>query len=319
MGHGGGVLAGVATLAGAITVWVATVVRLVRARPPERQQLAWLVCVVLPLIVVTFGVRAPEWVFVILALMLPGSIVIGVVRYQLLGIVVSRALVYATLTAAVVVLYLAVSAMAAAALGRTLSPVPGAVAAALIAVALSPARTRLQSGADRLVYGRRRDPVAAVTELGDRVATAEEADLLPAVLDTVTAALRAPGTWVTGPGERSGSQAGTVVVPLRVGGRDVGTLHVAERHPGEPFTAGDRRLLAALAPQVAVVVRALELTGSLERERDRVLTATHAERDRIRRDLHDGLGPSLAGIGLAVQAVQALLGERADSRGRRGY
>jgi signal transduction histidine kinase len=97
----------------------------------------------------------------------------------------------------------------------------------------------------------------------------------------------------------------------------VGTLCVAERHPGEPFTAGDRRLLAALAPQVAVVVRALELAGSLERERNRVLIATHAERDRIRRDLHDGLGPALAGISLGVQAVQAHVDERADpSTGR---
>jgi signal transduction histidine kinase len=190
--------------------------------------------------------------------------------------------------------------------------VPGAVAAALLAVALSPARTRLQSSADRFVYGRRRDPVAAVTELGDRVATADEAELLPAVLDTVTAALRAPGARVVRAGEPAPPDGGTVAVPLRVGGRDVGTLYVAEQHPGETFTAGDRRLLAALAPQVAVVVRALELAASLERERDRVLTATHAERDRIRRDLHDGLGPALAGISLGVQAVQAHLGERAD-------
>jgi signal transduction histidine kinase len=305
-------VAGATVLAGGVTIWVGTVIRLVRAGPPERQQLAWLVCVVLPLLVVTFGVAAPDWVFVLLALMLPGSIVIGVVRYRLLGIVVTRALVYATLTAAVVLLYLAVATVAAAALGRTLSPVPGAVAAALIAVALSPARTRLQAAADRFVYGRRRDPVAAVTELGDRVATAEEGELLPAVLGTVTAALRAPAARVTRPGEPAAGGGSTVDVPLQVGGRDVGTLHVAERHPGEPFTAGDRRLLAALAPQVAVVVRALELTRSLERERDRVLTATHDERDRIRRDLHDGLGPSLAGIGLAVQAVQAQLGERAD-------
>ena len=308
-----GVVAAVAVVAGSITIWVATVVRLVRAHPPERQQLAWLVCVVLPLMVMTFLVPAPEWVFLLLALMVPGSIVIGVIRYRLLGIVVSRALVYASLTVAVVVLYLAVSAVAAAALGRTLSPVPGAVTATLIALALSPARTGLQSAADRFVYGRRRDPVAAVTELGDRVATAEEAELLPAVIGTVTAALRAPGAWVTGPGEQTAPDGGAVAVPLRVGGRDVGTLHVAERHPGEPFTTGDRRLLAALAPQVAVVVRALELAGSLERERNRVVTATHAERDRIRRDLHDGLGPSLAGIGLAVQAVQAQLGDRADS------
>ncbi len=304
-------LAALAVLAGAVTIWTATVVRLLRARSPERQQLAWLVCVVLPLVVFVFVSAVPDWVFTALVLMIPGAVLVGVVRYRLLGIVVSRALVYAALTAAVVLLYLAVAGLAAAVLGRTLSPVTGAVTAALLAVALGPARTRLQAAADRLVYGRRRDPVTAVTELGDRVARAEETDLLPAVLETVTAALRAPVARVVPPGGPVPAGGG-VAVPLRVGGRDVGTLTVAERSPGEPFTAGDRRLLAALAPQVAAVVRALELTGSLERERDRVLTATHAERDRIRRDLHDGLGPSLAGVGLGVQAVQARLGEGAD-------
>jgi signal transduction histidine kinase len=301
------VLAGVSVLGGAAVLWVATVVRLVRARPPERQQLAWLVCVVLPLMLAVFFLPDPAgWVVVPLTLMVPVAILVGVVRYRLLGIVLSRALVYAGLTAAVLLFYLAVATVAAAALGRTLSPVTGAVAAVLLAVALSPARARLQAAADRFVYGRRRDPVTAVTELGDRVATADEADLLPAVLGTVTAALRAPAARVVPPGGPV-DRDGLVAMPLRVGGRDVGTLCVAERQPGEAFTAGDRRLLAALAPQVAVVVRALELTGSLERERDRVLTATHAERDRIRRDLHDGLGPSLAGIGLGVQAVQAQL------------
>src|SRR3712207_297344 len=85
------VVAGGAVLGGAVTIWVATVVRLVHARPPERQQLAWLLCVVLPLMVLVFLVPAPEWVFVLLSLMVPGSILVGVFRYRLLGIVVSRA------------------------------------------------------------------------------------------------------------------------------------------------------------------------------------------------------------------------------------
>src|SRR3712207_5757141 len=58
------VVAGGAVLGGAVTIWVATVVRLVHARPPERQQLAWLLCVVLPLMVLVFFVPAPAWVFV---------------------------------------------------------------------------------------------------------------------------------------------------------------------------------------------------------------------------------------------------------------
>jgi signal transduction histidine kinase len=304
----------VAVLVGSVVIWGGTVVRLVRARPPERQQLAWLVCVVLPLLIGAFLVPTPSWGIAVAAVFVPGAVAVGVVRYGLLGIVVSRGLVYAALTAAVVLGVLAVAALAGAVLDRTIAPVPGAVAAALLAVALSPARSRLQAAADRFVYGERRDPVAAVTRLGDRVAEADESELLPAVLGTVTTALRAPGAYVTGPDGRLLGVTGvrtagrdtvdSVPVALRVAGRDVGTLHVVRRTSGERFTAGDDRLLAALSPQVAVVVRALDLAGSLEQERDRVLTATHAERDRIRRDLHDGLGPSLAGISLGVQAVQ---------------
>jgi signal transduction histidine kinase len=295
---------------GGAAIWIGTVVRLVRARSPERQQLAWLVCVVVPMLIAVFFLPIPPAGILVPAVLVPGSVAVGVVRYRLLGIVVSRGLVYAALTAGVVCGFLAVAALAGAVLDRTIPPVPGAVAAALLAVALSPARTRLQAAADRFVYGERRDPVAAVTRLGDRVAEADESELLSAVLGTVTTALRTPGAFVTAPDGRllGGTGAGTAraeteVMALRVAGRDVGTLHVLRRGPDEPFTAGDGRLLGALAPQVAVVVRALELAGSLEQERDRVLIATHAERDRIRRDLHDGLGPSLAGISLGVQAV----------------
>ncbi len=301
--------AAAAVLGGALVIWAGTAVRLVRARGVERQQLAWLTVVVLPLMIAVFLIPVPEWAFAGLAWMVPGSVLVGVVFYRLLGVVVSRALVYLALTVAVVLLYLSAAAAVAAAFGRTFSPVTGAVAAALLAVALSPGRARLQAAADRFVYGRRRDPVGAVTELGDRVASAPERDLLPAVLDTVTAALRSPAARVAPPGT---VVADEVAVPLRVGGQDVGTLVVARRAPGEPFTPADRQLLAVLAPQVAVVVRALALAGALEDERVRVVSATHTERDRIRRDLHDGLGPTLAGIGLAVQAVQAQLGERAD-------
>ena len=90
-------------------------------------------------------------------------------------------------------------------------------------------------------------------------------------------------------------------------GSAVGSSACSASHPappGEPYTEGDRRLLAALAPQVAAVVRALELAEALEAERDRVVAATRQERDRLRRDLHNGLGPSLSGVGLGLQALQ---------------
>jgi signal transduction histidine kinase len=297
-------------VAGTLAIWGGSVWRLIRARPPERQQLAWLLVVIIPWVMLSFFVGGHS-LFELVGLLLPVAIAVGVLRYRLLGIevVVRRGLVYGALTAAVIGVYLLVTTIAGAGLDR--GPLPGVVAAALVAVGLTPLRDRLQAAVDRLVYGDRRDPMRAVTRLGDRMAAAGETDLLPAVLATVTDAVRAPGAAVVAPdgsvlashgADRVGG--GGELLALRVGGRDLGMLRIAPRSPGEPYSDGDRRLLAALAPQVAVVVRALELAEALEAERDRVVAVTRQERDRLRRDLHDGLGPSLSGVGLGLQALQ---------------
>jgi signal transduction histidine kinase len=297
-------------IAGTLVIWGGSVVRLVRAHPPERQQLAWLLVIIIPWVVLSFFVGGHP-LFELVGLLLPVAIAVGVLRYRLLGIevVVRRGLVYGALTAAVIGVYLLVTTVAGARLDR--GPLPGVVAAALVAVGLTPLRDRLQVAVDRLVHGYRRDPMRAVTRLGDRVAAAGETDLLPTVLATVTDAVRAPGAAVVAPdGSVLASHGaapaggGGELLALRVGGRELSMLQVAPRTPGESYTEGDRRLLAALAPQVAVVVRALELAEALEAERDRVVAATRQERDRLRRDLHDGLGPSLSGVGLGLQALQ---------------
>jgi signal transduction histidine kinase len=244
---------------------------------------------------------------VFLALLVVVAVAVGVLRYRMLGIeiVLRRGLVYGVLTAVVVSVYLAVTVLLGTALESRL--LPGVVAAALVAVLLAPARERLQRAVDWFIYGERRDPLRAIARLGDQVAVAGERDLLPAALISVMRAVRAPGAEVRSPGGRSigcqGTMAATgTVLPLRVGGRDLGTLTVADRSAGA-YDDGELQLLAALALQVAALLRALELTEALEAERDRVVSATHAERDRIRHDLHDGLGPSLSGMGLGLQAL----------------
>jgi signal transduction histidine kinase len=269
--------------------------------------------VVVPFLLVAFLTSSVPG-FLALGFGIPLAVAVGVLRYRLLGIeaVLRRGLVYGLLTGAVVAVYLVVTAVAGSQLGGGL--LPGVVAAALVAVGLTPLRDRLQVAVDRLVYGDRRDPLRAVTRLGDRVAAAGEADLLPAVLATVTEAVRAPGAAVLAADGSvlathgaSSASSNAELLPLRVGGRDLGRLKVAARSPGEPYSDGDRRLIAALAPQVAAVVRALELAEALEAQRDRVVEATRQERQRLRRDLHDGLGPSLSGVGLGLQALQDAL------------
>jgi hypothetical protein len=141
-----------------------------------------------------------------------------------------------------------------------------------------------------------------------------------AVLTSVTDAVRAPGAAALSPdGEvraATGEPAPGEDLLLTVSGQVVGALRVAARRSGEQYSASDRSLLGALAPQVAVVVRAMDLAEALEAGRDRVLAATRAERDRLRRDLHDGLGPSLSGVGLSLRALDDSLdsGDLATAR-----
>ncbi|MGI3227279.1 hypothetical protein ACRJ4B_29080 [Streptomyces sp. GTA36] len=155
-----------------LAIWVGTVVRLIRAKPPERQQLVWFVCGAGPLLTFTYFSLLPQQVIALCIALIPVVVAIGVLRYRMLGIeiVLRRGLVYGGLTAAVVAVYLTVTVLVGSALDER--PLPGVLTAALVAVSLTPARDRLQRMADRFVYGARRDPLRAIAQLGDQVAVA---------------------------------------------------------------------------------------------------------------------------------------------------
>jgi two-component system, NarL family, sensor kinase len=63
----------------------------------------------------------------------------------------------------------------------------------------------------------------------------------------------------------------------------------------------------ALAVPLAIIVHAGQLNRELVAARVRASAATEAERSRLRHDLHDGLGPSLSGVGLGLEAVSTSL------------
>ncbi|MDQ5809281.1 MAG: sensor histidine kinase [Actinomycetota bacterium] len=83
---------------------------------------------------------------------------------------------------------------------------------------------------------------------------------------------------------------------------------LAPRVPGEEFSSSDRRLLEDLTRQAGVAAHAARLTADLQRSRERLVTAREEERRRLRRDLHDGLGPQLAAQTLKVGSARSLYG-----------
>src|SRR5215203_4598899 len=180
-----------------------------------------------------------------------------------------------------------------------------------------PLRERLQRGVNRLMHGERDEPYAVVSRLGQRL----EATLSPeAVLDTITQTVREALklSYVAVALEKAGdapaevaASAGKPVdeplrLPLAYQNEPVGELLIGSRSPGEGFSAADRRLLDALARQAGIAAHAVRLTADLQRSRERLVTAREEERRRLRRDLHDGLGPTLASMTLQTEAARDL-------------
>jgi two-component system, NarL family, sensor kinase len=107
---------------------------------------------------------------------------------------------------------------------------------------------------------------------------------------------------------------------LRYQQATVGQLILSPRSPRETFSTADRRLLDELARQaglaaynVSLATELLSLNQALQRSRERLVTIQAEERRRLSRDLHDGLGPMLAGLHLHVNAARGLL--RRDTGG----
>jgi signal transduction histidine kinase len=257
-----------------------------------------------------------------MSLALPASIIVAILHYRLwdIDLVVRKTLVYALLTAALAGVYFVSVALLqlifAFAAGQT-SPLAGLISTLLIAALFQPLRERLQRGVNRLLFGERDDPYAVLSKLGRRLQdTAEPDETLAAITATLCQALKLPYAAIllqsTDGSRLTAASTGrkTAFVrewPLRFQGLPVGWLAVATRSPSEGFTVQEETLLADVASHAGAAAHAAQLTASLRESRERLVLAREEERRRMRRDLHDGLGPTLASQTFALDAAIDLL------------
>ena len=250
----------------------------------------------------------------------PLAVGVAVLRHRLfdVDVVINRALVYGALTAIVVGVYVAVVGYLGV-LFRSGGNLPiSLVAAGLVAVLFAPLKDRLQRVVDRLMYGERDDPYAAVSRLGRRLeATLAPEAVLPVIVETLREALKIPyaaitldGNGARGTAASAGEPSRSIVrLPLSYQKEKVGELLLGPRPGEDGFSEADLRLLSDLALQAGIAAHAVRLTDDVQRSRERLVNAREEERRRLRRDLHDDLGAQLAGLNVQMGVLKRLIVE----------
>jgi signal transduction histidine kinase len=167
-----------------------------------------------------------------------------------------------------------------------------------------------------MMYGERDNPVVVLSKLGEELEhTGSPQDALSSITETVAKTLKLPYVAIElGAKSEVAASYGLstpdlIRLPMTYQTETSGYLVVAQRAPGESFSSPERELLENIAHQAGAAARAAQLTADLRLSRQRLVTAREEERRRIRRDLHDGLGPQLASQTLTLTAARRMLAD----------
>ncbi|WP_151526968.1 sensor histidine kinase [Serinicoccus kebangsaanensis] len=313
-----------ASTAGLLLAVATVVVRFRRSHGLERDRMRWLlwsVIAVLALVAVSLvALGTMVSLSVVLLVLLPAAaMTIGIVDPALVSIeeLLGRTLVYGSLTAIVVGVDLLGLGLLAAFMGDRLDQRQAVLLVILLTVLVyAPLREWLSRWVRRLVLGSRADRYDAVSGLAATLETADEgSEQLAAVARAVADAFRVPFVSVEvdrGGGERLVTTVGerpgeTRVLPISYRGEEVGRLVLPVRGLRSRLTPEDEELLGDLVRQAAAAARSSRLADELQVSRERLVLAQAEERRRIRRDLHDGLGPALGGVVFQLESARLLL------------
>lgn len=299
---------------------VALVLRHRQGTARVRGQVRWLAWALLVLVAAEVAVPLlPEGVaragLLVAPLLVPAAVGLAVLRYGLydIDLLLSRTLVYLALSAGLTALYAGVLVLVDQRLSGSSSSRGGFLAVLVVALLANPLRQALQGVARQRLFGPAADRQRALATLTRQVGSSPSVRESPAiVVEAVSSALRSPVQLLVGaPGaERvvascGGPRSPWTDVAVRHSGRVVGSLRLGQRAAG-PLEAREQRLLGDAAVAVGPLLDSLLLAEELRAAHARLEEARGAERARLHRDLHDGLGPTLAGLTLGIDAARNL-------------
>ncbi len=257
----------------------------------------------------TGPVAGSAWLLGVLSV--PAGVVFGVhpPRGWDIKLLISRVSAY--VAAALVVLAMFNGVVAGLTLRTRSSPTLGTLGLLAVATAVTfhPLRRLLDGVIDRLLFGDRLSPARAAARFGDQLSTTNDPLAALRALREVLSLPYAALEGLAGSVAVSGSvpTAGSYALPLRMGPVAVGNLVIGLR-PGESGPGPkDRDVLSIVVPALTQVVHAQALADQLQASRRQVVSAVEDDRRRLRKELHDGVGPTLTGVAYTADAARNLI------------
>jgi signal transduction histidine kinase len=310
----GGLIAGLSTFAYAAAVGGGLLLLILRMRTAtrrERKQVRWvlfagmvaLVVLIGPMLLTALGIvdaSAHEgfvgYVSVPIMLLFPAGVLAAVLEPAWLDVdvVIRRSFVYGVLSFLILILYAALASAMGLAAGSRLPLEVAVVTTVVVAVVFQPLRRRLQTIADRWVFGERPSELEVLTDFAAALGTSSDptdlsrrlAETLTGALDVRWAAVEVVGEPPVASGDRDGDPA--LIMPIVHQDEDLGSIACGPKREG-PLVEAETRLVGTLADQVALALSNARLAG-------RVVAAQEAERRRIERNIHDGAQQELVAL-----------------------
>lgn len=307
---------------GFVLALVTVIARYRASRDLDRERmrwLAWAVLVMVLLIATSLVVDVPALNAMLLGAALlvgPVAMVVAIVRPDVVSVenLLVRTLVYGGISVVIVLVDLLALAIISATLGDAFGQREVVLLVLLLAAILyGPMRLRIEAWVRRLVLGERRDPYSVVASLASTLErTDDDGSQLAAVVEAVSTAFGLSYVQVEvdrSAGERLVASRGVRPAdvrsfPIAYRSRTIGRLTLPAHGVRNHLTSRDETLLADVVRQAAGAIRASQLSDELQRSREGLVLAREEERRRIRRDLHDGLGPSLSAVVFRLESAR---------------